>query len=456
MAKHHHWDSTDVVPTAPIDRLRPLTRFLQVESAGGIVLFLVTLVALWLANSQYADDYLAFWRTKVGFMVGAFEMRHSLRHWINDGLMTVFFFVMGMEVKREIAIGELRQIRSAALPVAAALGGMVMPAALYLALQWNGDAPHGWGIPMATDIAFVVGCLAILGSSVPRGLRVMLVSLAIADDIGAICVIAFGYSSGLNLEALGWGMAGIAMMMLLVRLGVRNAGVFLIFGLGIWFAFHESGVHATVAGVILGLLTPVKPWVSEERFTRFVSQVLDALDGDVLHDVERRHAATLATESVSRDATSPLERWELALHPWVNFLIMPVFALANAGVAIKVDAFRHPVAIAVMIGLVVGKPLGILLFSWVAVKLGLATLPSRVNWKTVGAGGMLAGIGFTMSLFIAGLALDGTFLNEAKTGILAASGLAAVIGTGLLWWLSPVRRGDDASSEVAPGGLSHH
>ncbi len=235
------------LPVKPIDRvLQPVVRFLHVESASGVVLLLATVAALVLANSSASEDFLSFWKTTLGFSVGTFELRHSLKHWIDDGLMVIFFFfVVGLDVKRELVLGELRGLRAAALPIFAALGGMVAPAAIYLAFQWGEAGQRGWGIPMATDIAFVVGCLAILGRRVPRSLRILLLSLAIADDVGAILVIAIGYSSELRPFALAWGILGIGLVVLLPRIGVRSVLLYVLIGMGIWFGFHESGVHAT-------------------------------------------------------------------------------------------------------------------------------------------------------------------------------------------------------------------
>jgi NhaA family Na+:H+ antiporter len=426
------------LPAEPIDRVvEPVARFLHVEAASGVVLLLVTVAALVLANSPASQDVHSFWNTPVGFSLGAFEMRHSLKHWINDGLMVIFFFVVGLEVKRELVLGELRDLRAAALPIAAALGGMVAPAAFYLVFQWGEAGQRGWGIPMATDIAFVVGCLAVLGPRVPRSLRILLLSLAIADDVGAILVIAIGYTSGLHLSGLAWGILGIGLVMLLARVGVRSVPVYVLLGVGIWFGFHESGVHATIAGVILGLLTPARPWVSEGLLAQFVHKLGGFLQGASWRDMHQRQAVLRSVERAARETIAPVERLETALHPWVSFVIMPLFAFANAGVSIQVGAFTDSLAVAVVVGLAVGKPLGIVLFSCLAVCAGLAKLPEGVSWGILAAGGVLAGIGFTMSLFIAGLALSEQLLDAAKIGILSGSGLCAVLGMALLLWLLP-------------------
>jgi NhaA family Na+:H+ antiporter len=421
------------LPEQPIDRLvGPLARFLHVEAASGIVLLLVTAAALALANSPLAEGFLGIWKTPLGFELGDFQMRHSLKHWINDGLMAVFFFVIGLEVKRELAIGELRDARRAALPIAAALGGMVAPAGIYLALQAGQPAEAGWGIPMATDIAFVVGCMAVLGPRIPRALRVLLLSLAIADDIGAILVIAIGYTETIHWGALAWGAAGIAGVSALTRLGVRSFGVYTALGAGVWFAFHESGIHATIAGVIIGLMTPARSYLSESLFGEMLARAAQVLHGGGLEGLSDRAGRVRRLQRATRELISPLEYLENLLHPWVGFVIMPLFAFANAGVPFALADLGDPVALAVGISLVIGKPLGIVAVSALAVRLGLARLPDGVGWGALAGGGALAGIGFTMALFIAGLALDGPDLNAAKVGILAGSALAAVAGVGIL------------------------
>lgn len=422
------------VPAQPIDRLvSPLVRFLHVEAASGVVLLVCTVVALALANSPLSDTFVGLWKTKVGFTWGGLEMEHSLKHWINDGLMAIFFFVVGLEVKREIVAGELRNPRQAALPVAAAIGGMVLPAGLYLLLQAGEPGARGWGIPMATDIAFVVGCLAVLGSRVPPYLRVLLLSLAIVDDIGAILVIAIGYTDDIDAVALGLAFAGLVLVLGLARAGVRSFAVYTGVGVLVWLAFHESGVHATLAGVILGLLTPNRARVSRGQLGEMLGAAGRIFRGDA-----ETPAVAPGTDDVrllqqaARETVSPLEYLEKTLHPWVGFVIMPLFALANAGVVLSPAGFGDPIALAVMAGLVIGKPVGILLAVALVVRLLVGELPGGLTWGTVIGAGFLAGIGFTMSLFIAGLALEGEALEAAKVGILGASALAAATGMGLL------------------------
>jgi NhaA family Na+:H+ antiporter len=425
----------DSLPPAPIQRItRPLAEFLHVEAAGGVVLVLASAVALLLANSSFSETYLAFWKTP--FSIGFSPMTHSLQHWISDALMVIFFFVIGLEVKRELVLGELRDPRNAVLPIAAALGGMTVPAGLYLALQWGEPGAPGWGIPMATDIAFVVGCMAVLGSRVPVGLRVLLLSLAIADDIGAILVIAVGYTETIHWWPLFGALCGLGLTYALLKAGVRSVGLYAVVGVAVWLGFHESGVHATIAGVILGVMTPAERLVSQGRLQQVVAQVDEFLHGDWDGDSQRR-AVLQRVEVAARESLSPLERLEHQLHPWMGFVIVPLFALANAGVSFDIGYVFEPIAVAVGVGLVIGKPVGVVLFSWIAVKAGLARLPDGVSWGVLTGGGLLAGIGFTMALFIAGLALDDLGLDYAKVGILGASLLAGVGGMGLLYWLLP-------------------
>jgi len=421
-------NSDAVIPETPIDRIvGPFARFMHVQTASGVVLLVATVVALVMANSPWSETYLGIWKTKVGFQVGSVEFVHSLKHWINDCLMVLFFFVIGLEVKRELVIGELRDVRKAALPVAAALGGMVFPAAIYLALAFGGETQRGWGIPMATDIAFVVGCMAILGSRVPASLRVMLLSLAIADDIGAILVIALGYSSGLDFGALAIGLIGVGVVTLSARLVVRHFAIYVVLGVVIWVAFHQSGIHATIAGVILGLMTPARNYIQPQLFGSMLETAREVLEGGEWESATHRGERVRRFQWAARETISPLEYLESAMHPWVAFAIMPLFALANAGIPIEVSQLGSTTALAVMLGLVVGKPLGILVFAWLAVKLGLAQ-PPDFGWKLVAAGGALAGIGFTMALFVSELALEEPLLTTAKVGVLAGSFIAAVIG----------------------------
>jgi NhaA family Na+:H+ antiporter len=421
------------VPEAPVERLvRPFVRFLQIEAASGIVLLLCAAIALALSNSDWAEGFAAFWKTPIGFQVNGFELRESLGHWINDGLMTVFFFVVGLEIKRELVAGELRDPKKAALPAMAALGGMVVPAAIYLLWQHGRPGERGWGIPMATDIAFVVGFLALLGSRVPGGLKVFLLSLAIVDDIGAVLVIAVFYTGNLSWFALALAATGFAVTYLFNRIGVRRVAIYVVLGACIWLAFLKAGVHPTVAGVLLGLLTPASAWVGDRALLDVLADTLQRVRGRGVAALHHQPDVFGRLMTTARESVSPLERLEVGLHPWVAFGIMPVFALANAGVRLEPEALTHSVAIAVAAGLILGKPLGIVLFSWAAVRLGLARLPDGVNWRVLCGGGCLAGIGFTMSLFIAGLALQSPLLEAGKIGTLAGSTVSAILGSLLL------------------------
>jgi len=449
MAKHTHPPRS--LPPLPRQRVArvvaPVVRFMHIQAASGLILLFCAVAALVLANSPWSEAYLNFWNTHIVIGIdGVFRFDHSLKHIINDGLMAVFFFVIGLEVKRELVLGELREFRSAALPIAAAIGGMVVPAGIYFALQHGQPGERGWGIPMATDIAFVVGCMALLGSRVPNGLRVMLLSLAIVDDIGAILVIAFGYTDPAHLhwDWLFYALLGLGFVWLLAVLGVRSVGVYVAIGSLIWLEFHESGVHATIAGVALGLMTPARSWVSGTLLGEIVSKASELFEGE--SDPQEALGALTHVQRAAREAVSPLERLEAKLHPWVSFVIMPLFALANAGVPLHLEDLASPIAIAVMLGLVVGKPVGVVLASWLLIKSGLGKLPDRLTWPAMIGGGLLAGIGFTMALFIAGLAFStsgtaeegaGTMLDQAKIGILAGSAIAAVSGMTVLMFTLP-------------------
>jgi NhaA family Na+:H+ antiporter len=384
-----------------------------------------------MANSPLADAYHKFWHTPVAAEVGGFRLAGSLGHLVvNDVWMTIFFFVVGLEIKRELVAGELRDPRKAALPVIAAVGGMIVPAGIFLALHYGKPGDRGWGIPMATDIAFVVGVMALLGPRVPFGLKIMVLSLAIADDIGAVVVIAVFYSTGVSFAALGLAALGFVVTFTLNRLGVRAISVYVVVGVLIWFAFLHSGVHPTMTGVLLGLLTPAREWVGPEALRLSVADLAARLEEDGTASPEEYALISFA----AKESVSPLERLENGLHPWVGFVVMPLFALANAGVHVEAGELAHPVAVAVALGLFLGKPLGILLFSYLAVRTGVAKLPQGVNWWVLFGGGCLAGIGFTMSLFVADLALGGDahLLAAGKIGTLTGSLASAVLGTAVL------------------------
>lgn len=406
----------------------PFHRFLKIEAAAGAALVLATLAALVLSNSAWSASFLAFWRMPVGLHVGGWDYARSLRDWINDGLMTLFFFVVALELKRELVLGELRHLRMAALSFAGALGGMLVPLAIYLGMMAGLPGVHGWGTVMATDTAFVIGALALLGSRIPPTLRLFLLSLAIFDDVGAILVVAFGYGHALNWPALVLGVLGLAAVAGAARIGIKSVPVFFLFGGAIWLCFDASGLHPTLTGVALGLMTPTGAWVDDARLRAILGRLLanetgEHWSGDTAERRDLQRAGTAVTQ-----ALSPVERLEMMLHPWVSFAIMPVFALANAGVAIARGDMWQPVSAAIFAALVFGKPIGVFAFTWLAVRLGLATRTTGLSWPLLAAGSLLTGIGFTMSLFIAGQAYAPAMLTAAKIGILAGSVVAASAG----------------------------
>lgn len=401
--------------------------FLHVEAAGGIVLAVAAVVALVWANSPWEASYASVWNTTVVLRVGSFGVTEDLRHWVNDGLMAIFFFVVGLEIKRELVAGELRDRRAAVLPAVAALGGMVVPALLYLALNPSGPASRGWGIPMATDIAFATGVLSLLGSRIPSSLKLFLLTLAIVDDIGAIVVIAVFYTGDVSIGWLTAAVALVLVMALLKRAHVRSMPVYVVIGCAVWLATFRSGVHATIAGVALGLLAPARPHLSEVE----AEPLVDTLEGpgDIAASDVRR------VNYLIRESVPVTERLEDLLHPWTSFAIVPLFALANAGIAVSGDAISGgaTVAVGVVVGLVAGKVIGISGAVWLAGRLGLGGLPAGASWSQVVGVSAVAGIGFTVSLFVTGLAFAGHVLQgQAKIGVLAASALAAVIGTMIL------------------------
>jgi len=416
------------LPDRPIQRLgRPLAAFMHIESASGVVLLICTAIALLLANSPYAEAYDAFWHHELRIAIGDFELAYSVAHWINDGLMVIFFFVIGLEIKRELIIGELSDPKKVALPVAAALGGVVAPVLIYLSLQYGEPGQHGWAVPMATDIAFVVGCMSLLGNRIPRGLGILMLSLAIVDDLMAVLVIAIFYTSSISTEWLVGGGVGLVAVIVMNRLGVRSVGVYVMAGVWVWLCTLKSGVHPTISGVLLGLLTPVDPWLGGPKFLGFLRHTDDTLRKEET-TMSRARELVADLSFASREAVSPLFRIETALHPWVAFTIMPLFALANAGVPINLGGLGEPVAVAVAAGLFLGKPIGIFGASWLAVKLGVATRPEGVTWPILGGAAFLGGIGFTMALFIASLGLSGDLLLTAKIGIILGSFASALVG----------------------------
>jgi NhaA family Na+:H+ antiporter len=414
--------------------LLPVQAVIHNEVVSGLTLLVAAVAALVWANSPWSEGYHAFQALPIAFTFGDFVIAEDLHHWINDGLMAIFFFAVGLEIKREVVSGELAEWRHAAFPVAAALGGMVCPAAIYVAFNIGGDGFRGWGIPMATDIAFALGVLALLGEGIPTQLRIFLLALAIVDDIGAIVVIAVFYTEQLSLPALALGAGVLGCMLLMLKVGFRNPFLYLVAGLLFWGAVFESGVHATIAGVLLGVITPGRRWFSERRFAELASAQLDGLTQalDQRHD-EEVNAVLGRMEELTRETESPLDRLERLVHPWVSFLVLPLFALINAGVTFSVEmvqgALGSPVTGGVFGGLVIGKAVGIVGMAWIAVRLGVARMPDELGWRDIAGVGVLAGIGFTVALFITELAFqDGEAVEQAKVGILAASALAGIAG----------------------------
>ncbi len=431
----------------PVDRLiEPFRRFASIEGSGGIILLICTAVALLWANLGGAS-YEHFWHTQISFSLGPYELTESLVHWIDDGLMALFFFMVGLEIKREILVGELASLKKAALPLMAALGGMIFPALIYV--LFNGTSSpeaSGWGIPMATDIAFALGVLALLGKRVPLSLVVFLAALAIADDIGAVLVIAIFYTAELSFLWLGIAAAAFIIAVAANFLGARNPITYGIIGVVLWLAFLKSGVHATIAGVLLAMAIPAKQRINLDRFTRYAQFLIDKLknarniEGTAFSTNEQMHIMQGLEDSVELVMT-PLQRFEHGLQNWVAWFIMPIFALANAGVTIGaglINDLTSTVGLGIICGLVLGKQIGITLFSWLAVKFGFADLPSGVTWKHIYGTAWLGGIGFTMSLFVANLAFGESILGEeSKIGILAASTIAGTIGYLILRSIPP-------------------
>lgn len=405
------------------------------EAAGGILLLISTIAALIWANSPWEHSYHTLLEEKFTLGFGRFLLSVSRHQWIDDGLMSIFFFVVGLEIKREVLIGELSSLKHAMFPFLAAIGGTVVPALIYFAVNRAGPGEKGWGIPMATDIAFALGVLALLGSRVPVSLKVFVTALAIVDDIIAVLVIALFYTGQIHMLSLAAGLAGVALSFIANIIGIRKPAVYAIIGVFVWSAVLESGVHATVAGVLLAFTIPARTYIDRGQFLQRGRRLLDKFEASTVDSAEQ-HAAVHGLERQCELVESPLHRIECILQPWVSFFIMPLFAFANAGVHVLgkiVTAATHPVALGVILGLLLGKPIGISLFAWISVRTKLAEAPSGVSWKQTLGASCLCGIGFTMSLFIATLAFsDSGLLDMAKIGTLSASVAAAVVGSLLL------------------------
>jgi NhaA family Na+:H+ antiporter len=436
-------------------------RFVHSEVTGSVILLACAVVALAWANSPWSESYFHLLHTELGFAIAGTDRTLSLHLWINDLLMAIFFFVVGLEIKREMVVGRLSTVEKATLPVAAALGGMIAPALLFFFLNSSGEASRGWGVPMATDIAFALGVLSLFGKRVPIGLKVFLTALAIADDLGAVLVIALFYTSELN-----WNMLiAAAVLMLLIalarRIGFAHPVAYLLLAIGVWLAVFESGVHATVAGVLLAMLMPVRAAREPENFISEVQGHFEALRAsDLTRDSMIHDRSQLDAISNLRRAAQDMQPagllFEERLHPFVVFFILPVFAFFNAGVRIDgsfAEILAQPVSLGVILGLVLGKQIGITLFSWLAVKSGRAALPEGVDWGDLYGAACLGGVGFTMSLFIAQLAFETPLLGaEAKIGILTASLIAAIWGMIVLATQLARRSRRDEHPEIPAAG----
>jgi NhaA family Na+:H+ antiporter len=440
--------------------MAPIERFLAIEASSGLVLLGVALLAMVWANSPWRNLYQALWHTPLGLRLGPWAFERDLHFWINDGLMTVFFFVVGLEIRREIFQGELSQLRRAALPLAAAVGGMIAPALLYTAFNFGRPSAVGWGVPMATDIAFAVGVLALLGKRVVPAMRILLLALAVIDDVGAIGVIAAFYSSGIAPAGLVIVAGGVLAIVALQKLGVRNAAAYLLPALVVWAGAYASGIHPTLAGVVVGLMTPVRAWFGVEGFLDEASAHLE--QSRTKRD-EGGHALLPQLDALNlagREAVSPVERLLHLLHGPVAFGIMPLFALANAGVQLGSASFEGDgarVFLGIVVGLVVGKPIGILGISWALERIRLVALPTAVRWPQVSLVGMVAGIGFTMALFIAQLAFPpGPLLETAKLAILIGSALAALLAFAGSRFLRPAAAPPGADSDAAAEASTEH
>jgi NhaA family Na+:H+ antiporter len=437
-----HWSETPLVRI-----LGPMQEFINQSQASGITLLGMTGLALLLANSPPQTIYQEILNTHVTLVAGPLVLDESVLHWINDGLMALFFFLVGLEIKREVLVGELATPRAAALPILAAVGGVMVPATIYLLLNWGGVGRHGWGVPMATDIAFALGCLALLGDRIPLGLKVFLTAVAIVDDLMAVLVIALFYSSGIHWTWLGAGASILFVLALINVVGIRHPLPYIGLGVLVWLAFFHSGVHATIAGVLVAFMIPARRRIDAPTFLDRASQILQHFErgsgtpGPQL--AETQQSAVLELEEACEHVQAPLQKMEHALHGWVAWGIMPLFALANAGVALSTDSLNQaslPVLLGIVLGLTLGKPIGIVSASWLAVRFGIAALPYGVNWSHMLGVGILAGMGFTMSLFIASLAFTSPeLLATAKLAILLASLLAGVMG---LTFLSRIRQSD--------------
>ena len=427
--------------------LTPFDEFVHRQTTSGLLLMGTAILALVLANTGFAVFYQHLVHTPVSINIGGWTLEKTLHHWVNDGLMALFFFVVGLELKREILVGELAVMRQAALPIVAAIGGMVVPALIYFAINPEGDAARGWGIPMATDIAFAIGALVLLASRVPKALITFLVALAIVDDLGAVVVIALFYTDQLAIDALLMAAAILSVLVVINLAGIRQPLPYFLLGVLLWFALLKSGVHATLAGVLTAFTIPARPKYDPSRFSDHVKELMTRFDashqpGKSIMTNEKLRAVVQRLEHSVHKVETPLQRLEHVLHMPVAFLVIPIFAFINAGIPMEFagmgDTLTHPVTMGVMLGLVVGKFIGIAGCCWLALRLGIAQLPTDTRYSQIAGVALLAGIGFTMSIFIAdlGFAAQPEYLLMAKTGVLIGSLLAGVSGFVWLWLVS--------------------
>jgi Na+:H+ antiporter, NhaA family len=428
---------------SPIDKLlKPVHRFIHQEFTGGIVLFVSVVIAIVWANSSWSGSYHDLWETTFSIDFNGNSFSHPLHIWINDGLMALFFFVIGLELKREFMAGELSTAKKASLPMIAALGGMIVPALIYMLINMGSQGSKGWGIPMATDIAFALALLSLVGKNIPVSVKVFLSALAVADDLGAVLVIAFFYTSQIAFLPLVIALGLLIFLTLGNILGVRSVFFYLIIGIAVWVCFLFSGVHATIAGVLVAFTIPARTKINEEEFARKTHEQLEEFEEQIplrsTLTTSEQHDTIQRMKKLCLDAETPLQKIEDKLHSWVSFVIMPLFALSNAGMIINGDFFSSlgsPVSLGIIIGLLAGKFIGVFSFTWIAVRFNISDLPEGANWMHIVGVAILAGVGFTMSLFVTGLAFaDAELIDQAKYGILTASFVAGVTGVFLLKW----------------------
>ncbi|QUE32179.1 Na+/H+ antiporter NhaA [Francisella philomiragia] len=417
----------------------PLSRFLHIEAIGGLILLFSTIVALILSNSPWANGFSQIWETKLGVHISSYDFSKSIKEWINDGLMTLFFFIISLELKRYFAFGGVAKFREGMFATLAAFGGMLVPVIIYIILLQGRSEISSWATVMVTDTAFVVGALGILGSRINNSLRIFLLSLAIVDDVCSILVVTFFYSHHLYWLIIILAISVLIIIRLMTITGVRDLKIYLVIGCIIWILFDASGIHATIAGVILGLMTPSRRWVDDTRLYNILNNVTShPTNKENSYDTKDRHTLYMA-EIAIRESLSPIERLIVTLHPWVNFVILPLFILANASITLSFENINSYLIFSIFIAFGLGKPIGVLLFSWLAVVTKIAKFPADLNWGLLTGGAILAGAGFTMALFIANLASQEQFMNSIKIAILLASSFSIIFGLLYLTIYSHIR-----------------